>query len=103
MNPLASHAPNIQNVLEQIINICKSDDNVLQILLFGSRAKGAAMERSDIDIALVGNNIDVEKLRDEVEQIDTLLKIDLVDLSSCKNELLKSEVSKDGVAIFSKV
>ena len=93
----------VQSILDKIVETCKSEENVVQILLYGSRARGLAMERSDIDIAVIGRNIDIEKLRDEVDKIDTLLKIDLVDLSRCKNELLRSEVSKDGISIFNKV
>ena len=93
----------VQLIIDKIIEICKSEENVMQILLYGSRARGLAMDRSDIDIALVGKNIDIDKLRDEVDKIDTLLKIDLLDLNRCKNELLRSEVSKDGISIFNKV
>ena len=92
----------MNEILNRIVEICGSDDGVTQIMLFGSRAKGTAMERSDIDIALIGQDIDMEKLRDDVDRIDTLLKIDLVDFNGCKNEALKNEVSKDGVTIYGK-
>jgi predicted nucleotidyltransferase len=103
MDVLASQSANARLVIGQIIEICKSHKCVSQALLFGSRAKGTAMERSDIDIALIGHEIDIEKLRDDVDKIETLLRIDLVDISKCGNGLLKSEVAKDGIPIYSKV
>jgi predicted nucleotidyltransferase len=103
LNISSMQCPNVQSILGQIVGICSADANVMKVTLFGSRAKGNAMERSDIDIALIGDDIDMEKLRDEVFQIDTLLKIDLVDFNNCKNDLLKSEVLKDGITLFSKI
>ena len=68
MNTYSLQSANIQLVLEQIIKICRAEDSITQVLLFGSRAKGTAMERSDIDIALIGHDIDIEKLRDDISR-----------------------------------
>lgn len=47
--------------------------------MFGSRAKGTATERSDIDIAVSGVvSHDIYELQEELENIPTLYKIDLV-------------------------
>ncbi len=56
-----------------------------QIMLFGSWAKGTASKTSDIDIGILGkekvpDNL-MFKIRQEVEQIPTLRKIDVVDLN----------------------
>ena len=56
-----------------------------KLFLFGSRANGKSMERSDIDIAIMTNEkMDASilaKIREEIENISTLLTIDFVDLS----------------------
>ncbi len=56
-----------------------------KLFLFGSRANGKSMERSDIDIAIMTNKkMDASilaKMREEIENISTLLTIDFVDLS----------------------
>ena len=59
----------IEEILQEIIRICKNN-SVTKVILFGSRAKGTALERSDIDIAVCGVE-DVEKLRAELEDITT--------------------------------
>jgi predicted nucleotidyltransferase len=51
------------------------------IWLFGSRARGIAAERSDIDLALLCPRVaeaDWQAVRDIVEDADTLLGIDVV-------------------------
>jgi len=94
---------NISHITQQIVEICIEKSEVSEIILYGSRAKGTHMEKSDIDIALKGDNIDIEELFDQVQQLDTLLKIDLLDLENCKNDLLKKEVEKYGITLYSKV
>ena len=53
-------------------------------------------------IALKGQDINIDELVDELDLIDTLLKIEIVDISDCKNDLLKSEVEKDGITLYRK-
>lgn len=66
-----------------------------KILLFGSWAKGDALETSDIDIGVLGNGEVpwgiMRKIRDEIEEIPTLRKIDVVDLQA-KGEKFKEQV-----------
>ena len=95
--------PKIAKILKQIIAVCIKVGHVDEIILYGSRAKGTHMEKSDLDIALKGVNLDIEQLRDEVELIDTLLAIDLIDINNCKNERLLQEVEKDGITLYRKV
>jgi len=68
-------------------------------LLFGSWAKGTANEYSDIDIAVRGTK-DIEKLREDIEGILTLRSFDIVDMESCKNELLLKEIEQYGRKIL---
>lgn len=75
-----------------------------EIILFGSRAKGTATERSDIDIAVSGVvSHDIYELQEELENIPTLYKIDLVDLDTCKNQLLLEDIKEYGREIYKKV
>lgn len=67
-----------------------------QAMLFGSFAKGNAIDTSDIDIAIEGPEPLPARLffqlTDEIEKIPTLRKIDLVDLQQAgaefRNEVL---------------
>ena len=66
-----------------------------EILLFGSRAKGTALERSDIDIAVSGVS-DFDGLQEEVADIPTLYTVDLLDMDTCRNALLLEDIRQYG-------
>ena len=91
----------IEEILQEIIRICKNN-SVTKVILFGSRAKGTALERSDIDISVCGTK-DIEKLREELEDIPTLYTIDVVDMDECRNELLLEDIKQYGRKIYEKV
>ena len=76
--------------------------SIEKIILFGSRARGTNTERSDIDIAVCGTK-DIEKLREELEDIPTLYTIDVVDMDECKNELLLEDIKQYGRKIYEKI
>ena len=67
--------------------------------LFGSRAKGTFKNNSDIDLA-VFKNVDREdeyKIRNEIDELNIIYKIDLVFINNnTKTELLQS-IEKEGV------
>jgi predicted nucleotidyltransferase len=56
---------------------------VEEIRLFGSRARGFARPRSDIDLALLAPGagpVEWDRVREIAEEADTLLKVDIVRL-----------------------
>lgn len=67
--------------------------------LFGSRAKGTYKNNSDIDIA-VFENVEKEdefKIRNEIDELDIIYKIDLVFVcNKTRKELLES-IKTEGV------
>ena len=89
---------NIEEILEQVVNKCKHH-GIEEVILFGSWAKGLESERSDIDIAVCGVN-DIESLREDIESIPTLRSFDIVDIKTCKNELLLKEINQYGRKIL---
>ena len=91
----------IEEILQEIIRICVNN-SATKVILFGSRAKGTALERSDIDIAVCGVS-DMEKLQEEIEDIPTLYTIDLVDLDTCENQLLLEDIEQYGRKIYEEV
>ena len=66
-----------------------------EVILFGSRAKGTALERSDIDIA-VSRVEKFDALLEEVEDIPTLYTVDLLDMDTCGNGLLLEDIRQYG-------
>ena len=89
----------IDEVIAEITQRCRNY-GAQKIILFGSRAKGTATERSDIDIAVSGvASSDIF----ELEDIPTLYTIDLVDLDTCKNQLLLEDIKQYGREIYKKI
>jgi predicted nucleotidyltransferase len=91
----------ICEILEEVIRLCRQYQ-AQTVILFGSRAKGTACSRSDIDIAVSGV-ADTGSLREVLADIPTLYKIDLVDLDTCKNTLLLEDIKQYGRKIYEKI
>lgn len=66
-----------------------------EVILYGSRAKGTAMERSDIDIVVSGVD-NFESLVEKVEELPTLFSVDLVNMDTCRNQLLLEDIRQYG-------
>lgn len=82
----------VEEIIEQVTAICKKN-NVEHLSLFGSYAKGTATKYSDVDFIVYGA-ADMEQLREQVDEIMTLKKIDLFEYSLCQNEYLKEDMDK---------
>ena len=81
-------------VIKQVAELCRKY-KAKEVILYGSRAKGTARERSDIDIAVSGaENIDI--LVEKVEELPTLYSVDLVNMDTCKNQLLLEDIRQYG-------
>lgn len=84
----------VEEIIRKVADICR-DFDAKEVVLYGSRAKGTARERSDIDIAVKG----VEKfelLVDQVEDLPTLYSVDLLNMDTCRNQLLLEDIKQYG-------
>ena len=57
------------------------------------------MERSDIDIAVVVEHMSdnyFESLVEKVEELPTLFSVDLVNMDTCRNQLLLEDIRQYG-------
>ena len=88
----------IEEIIERVTAISKKND-VKHLALFGSFATGTATPRSDIDFVVWGCR-DILKLELDLEQIDTLRKIDIFDYDSIENPYLKEDIEKYGKPIY---
>ena len=94
---------NIQNVYRQIVEISKKYQ-VKKVVLFGSRARGNNLPKSDIDLAIYGCK-DFKNLSDSLnEDLWSLLKLDIINMEDkyLSSELI-SEIEKDGIVLYEKV
>ena len=74
--------------------------NLEKLILFGSRAQGCNHDRSDIDLAVIGDNYRDFKY-DVNDHARTLLIFDIVDYSRVSSRL-REEIDKYGKLIYSK-
>ncbi|NBX02890.1 MAG: nucleotidyltransferase domain-containing protein [Alphaproteobacteria bacterium] len=82
----------------QFIERLKELPSVEAVYLFGSRARGDHRERSDIDIAVKMKSDKREdwlKVVDIIDEADTLLEIDCVDLNHAE-EKFRMRILKEG-------
>ena len=63
----------VEAVLQRVKELCKAH-RASEIILYGSRAKGTALERSDIDIAVAGVR-EFDDLEEKIEEIPTLYTV----------------------------
>ena len=78
---------------------------VEEIWLFGSRSRGDAQSRSDIDLAIIcpsANKEDWHKVQEIIENADTLLKIDCVRFDTIKNDKFRSNILEDKTILYQK-
>lgn len=75
--------------------------HVKKVTLFGSRARGANSERSDVDIAVYGGDFNGFYF-DVKEKINSLLTFDVVEADGGISEELKQEIERDGVVVYEK-
>lgn len=81
-------------VIKQVADICR-EYKAKQVILYGSRAKDTARERSDIDIAVSGvENFD--ELADRIDELPTLYSVDLLNIDTCRNNLLLEDIKQYG-------
>ena len=92
----------VDAIIQEAINIIqKHIAGNYQILLFGSWEKGSAIDTSDIDIAILGDQKIpwdcMAKVLDDKENIRTLRSIDIVDLNT------KSKAFRENVLSYAKI
>ena len=88
----------------QLINIFQAFPEVEQVKLYGSRAKGTATNRSDIDLAAYGTRLNrfiIAEILMACDDSEIVNQVDLQDYAEIKNLSLKEHISRVGVTIYS--
>ncbi len=88
----------IPELIDRVTEICQKN-GVKRLDLFGSFATGTATPTSDIDFVVYGCQ-NILKLEEDLEEIDTLRKIDIFDYDSIKNKFLLEDIQKYGKQIY---
>jgi len=92
--------------LEYIIEFLKSQQEVEEAVIYGSRAKGNFRNGSDVDIALMGKSVS----RSNVLQTSFALneesampyKFDVLDFNTIENNNLRDHILRAGKLFYSK-
>ncbi|MBE6064214.1 nucleotidyltransferase domain-containing protein [Clostridium cochlearium] len=90
-----------KDIIKDIIEV-GSKYEVNKITLFGSRARGDNKKTSDIDLAVYCNEgfQDESKVYFELEDINTLLKFDIVFIKDNTDKKLIENIEREGVIIY---
>lgn len=76
--------------------------NLKKIMLFGSRARGDGTAVSDYDIAIYAEELSEQEkaiIYDEIQDINTLKKIDILFVNAGKSDEFLKSIEKEGVII----
>ena len=82
----------IANIVDKYITIVKENYDVLAIILFGSYAKGTEHEDSDIDIAIITDDVKTDKYDEEVKltllrrKIDNRIEPHIISINDYEND-----------------
>ena len=91
--------PPIEQVYEQIVGFAQAR-GARRVVLYGSRARGVAGPRSDIDLAVEGCSDYAGFVDDMQERLWSLLKVDVVNLDGAVSETLRADIDRDGKVLY---
>lgn len=93
-----------QSAIEKIKATLKNEENIKEVIVFGSRAKNSSKKGSDIDLSIVGDGIDFRQLCRigvKLDELDLPYKIDVVSYDAIRNQELKSHIDRVGISLIS--
>jgi len=92
--------------INNVVAILQANKKIKKIVLFGSRAKGNFNKGSDVDIALIGDNLVLNDIFDLSLKIDNLFlpyKFDLIIFDRIKEKALVEHINRVGIILFQRV
>lgn len=90
-------------IIEEINGVFRKYPNIRKVILFGSRAKGSYSEGSDIDLAIVGENISFNQLLElniHIEDLGLLYKVDLIDYNQIADAPIGEHIRRVGKEFY---
>ena len=91
------------SVIKELQDVFRRHANIKKVLIFGSRSKGNYREGSDIDLAVVGNNIDYNQLLSilcEIDDLGLLYSVDLLDYTKKKGTPIGDHIDRVGQVFY---
>ena len=94
-----------EKIWNEITKVFENFPRIIEVILFGSRAMGNFREGSDIDLAVKGENIELNDLLDieaALEDLQLLYTFDVINYSKLTNPDLKAHINRVGIQVYNK-
>ena len=92
-------------VIADICSVLEKHANIEKAVIFGSRAKGNYGEGSDIDLAIVGNDVSFNQLMDiniQIEDLGLLYKVDVINYHKNIGTPIGDHINRVGLLFYEK-
>ena len=90
-------------VIQELHDVFRRYANIEKVLIFGSRSKGDYRAGSDIDLAVIGKDIDYSVLLDiqcDIDDLELLYSIDLLDYQKKKGTPIGDHIDRVGQVFY---
>ena len=90
-------------VIRELQDVFRRHANIEKVLIFSSRSKGNYRAGSDIDLAVVGKDIDYNLLltiQCEIDDLEMLYSIDLLDYQKQKGTPIGDHIDRVGQVFY---
>lgn len=90
-------------VIKELQDVFRRHANIKKVLIFGSRSKGNYRVGSDIDLAVIGNDIDYSQILSilcEIDDLDLLYSVDLLDYQKKKGSPIGDHIDRVGQVFY---
>lgn len=91
--------------INELCDVFRRFPEVDKVYIFGSRAKGNYRDGSDIDLAVMGKDINSRKLQAislAIDDIELLYRVDLLDYEKTKKTPIGQHIQRVGKEFYSK-
>ena len=90
-------------VIKELQDVFRHHANIQKVIIFGSRSKGNYRAGSDIDLAVIGNDIDYDQLLSihcEIDDLELLYSVDLLDYQKKKGTPIGDHIDRVGQVFY---
>jgi uncharacterized protein len=88
--------------IDLILDVFRRFPAISEVVVYGSRAKGTHRPESDIDLALMGidDEVQAETVADELEELPLPYQFDVKAYNSIKHVPLQEHIARVGVSLY---
>lgn len=88
--------------IEMILAVFRSIPAIAEVVLYGSRARGNFQPESDIDLALVGvdDDLQAEAVAEELDELPLPYRFDVKACSAIRHAPLREHIARVGFTLY---